>query len=106
RCRLRSRDIASERQALAARILLRNLPRQQLHVQGKSAFAEQRPAQSMAPRITRDPGLAGCCFGPRALARIGAIGCDSGDAGHVSTDKGVVDVSITILPFISMTRPA
>jgi hypothetical protein len=49
--KLRRRDIASERQALATSILARNLPRQRLDVRCKSAFAEQRPAQSMALRI-------------------------------------------------------
>jgi len=49
--KLRSRDVAGERQALAISILTRKLPRQQLDLGPKCTSAEQGPAQSMTPRI-------------------------------------------------------
>ena len=98
--KLRRRDVAGERQALAGRIPACNLPRQLLDLGRTCAFAGT--AQSMTPRIACDPGLAGrspawCglesrvlgpralgprVLGPHALPRMGPIGHDPGDTGH------------------------
>jgi hypothetical protein len=49
--KLRTRNVAGERQALATSTLTHNLPRQPLDFGAISAFAEQGTAQSATPRI-------------------------------------------------------